>query len=328
MPFIHELYYFFCMFEDYNSKDMENLDFVAIDLETATTERNSICEIGITVVKNAKIVESKSWLVKPEGNLYDNFNIYIHKITPNMTKDAPSFSCVWREVEPYVTNGIVVAHNSSFDMYALKDAFIANNMPFPTFKHFCSYRIAKYIINDCYSYSLPNICEVLAIPFGTHHRAEGDAIACANVFIECINRSEINSLEELQDKYNFKCGEFAITNFRPQLSKSTRSSSVKTKIIGNPSKIDEGSYFFNKVICFTGSFQHGSRIELLQKIADIGGIPVDSVTLATNILVVGQQDYRRVGDSRMSSKQKKAIELKDKGIDIEIMSETDFLSNL
>lgn len=82
------------------------------------------------------------------------------------------------------------------------------------------------------------------------------------------------------------------------------------------------------MICFTGSFQHGSRIELLQKIADIGGIPVDSVTMATNILVVGQQDYRRVGDSLMSSKQKKAIELKDKGIDIEIMSETDFLSNL
>ena len=29
---------------------MGNLDFVAIDLETATSHRNSICEIGIAIV--------------------------------------------------------------------------------------------------------------------------------------------------------------------------------------------------------------------------------------------------------------------------------------
>ena len=36
---------------------MGNLDFVAIDLETATSHRNSICEIGI--VKNSIVIESK-----------------------------------------------------------------------------------------------------------------------------------------------------------------------------------------------------------------------------------------------------------------------------
>ena len=61
-------------------------------------------------------------------------------------------------------------------------------------------------------------------------------------------------------------------------------------------------------------------------IADIGGIPSDAVTSRTDILVVGQQDYRVVGDSGMSSKQKKAIALKDKGQDIEILSESEFLS--
>ena len=36
---------------------MENLDFVAIDLETATSHRNCIGEIGI--VKNSIVIESK-----------------------------------------------------------------------------------------------------------------------------------------------------------------------------------------------------------------------------------------------------------------------------
>lgn len=34
---------------------MENLNFVAIDLETATSRRSSICEIGIAVVENSTV---------------------------------------------------------------------------------------------------------------------------------------------------------------------------------------------------------------------------------------------------------------------------------
>lgn len=45
-------------------------------------------------------------------------------------------------------------------------------------------------------------------------------------------------------------------------------------------------------------------------------------------LTVGQQDYRVVGDSGMSNKQKKAFQLLEKGQDIEILSETEFLSRI
>ena len=307
---------------------MENLNFVAIDFETATSIRSSICEIGITIVNNSTVIKSKSWLVQPENNEYDDFNIYIHGITPVMTKKAPTFPVIWNEVEPYLNGNIVVAHNTSFDMYALRDALLLHNIPFPTFKYYCSYRIAKYIIKDCYSYSLPNVCEALNIPFDKHHRAEEDSVGCANVFIKCMNLDGINSLDELQNKYNFRCGEFDIETFKPQLAKNPSKSTIKSKIIGDPSKVDEGNYFYGKSVCFTGSFQYGIRTELLQKIADIGGIPVDSVTKKTNILVVGLQDFKKVGDSGMSSKQKKAIDLKSSGVDIEIMSESDFLKNV
>lgn len=67
---------------------------------------------------------------------------------------------------------------------------------------------------------------------------------------------------------------------------------------------------------------------MLQAIADIGGFPQKGVNKATQILVVGQQDYRRVGEDGMSSKQEKAMALKDAGQDIEIMSEEQFLSML
>lgn len=49
---------------------MDNFSFVALDIETATGKRSSICEIGITIVKDSKIAESKSWLIQPKDNSY------------------------------------------------------------------------------------------------------------------------------------------------------------------------------------------------------------------------------------------------------------------
>ena len=101
----------------------EAINFVAIDLETATYLRSSICQIGITEVVKGIPQTPKSWLVRPEGNVYDSMNIRIHGITPEDTKNSPSFPEVWKEVLPYLQGKTVVAHNSSFDMYALRDAF-------------------------------------------------------------------------------------------------------------------------------------------------------------------------------------------------------------
>ena len=50
------------------------------------------------------------------------------------------------------------------------------------------------------------------------------------------------------------------------------------------------------------------------------------MTKKTDVLVVGQQDFRIVGESGMSSKQRRALELLNNGQEIEILSEADFLS--
>jgi DNA polymerase-3 subunit epsilon len=55
------------------------------------------------------------------------------------------------------------------------------------------------------------------------------------------------------------------------------------------------------------------------------GIPAKDVTDRTQVLVVGQQDYRVVGESGLSNKQKKAMAKLDKGQEIEILSEAEFL---
>ena len=107
------------------------------------------------------------------------------------------------------------------------------------------------------------------------------------------------------------------------------SAAMGTLVMGIAGELaDEGNYFYGKNVCFTGTCSYGTRKELLQKIKDVGGIPSDSVTKKTEVLVVGQQDYRVVGEDGMSKKQEKAKALLDKGQDIEILSEIEFLSRI
>ena len=81
---------------------MKNINFIAIDFETATSKRASICEAGICVVKNGKVVETKSWLVRPEGNSYSFWNIQVHGIQASDTANAPLFPDVWTQITKYL----------------------------------------------------------------------------------------------------------------------------------------------------------------------------------------------------------------------------------
>lgn len=307
------------------------INFVAIDLETATSDRSSICQIGITEVIDGVPQQPISWLVQPEGNRYDGMNIFIHGIRPEDTKDSPSFPSVWQEVLPHLEGKIVVAHNTSFDMYALRDAFDKYDIAYPTFDYYCTLRIARYIVKGCYSYSLDVVLRYLDIDFPIHHKADSDSLGCAKLLLKCLEIDESN-IESLESKYNFHCGKFAPNTFVAHLaiknSKGQKYEDFIKELQVNPDTIDEGNYFFGKTVCFTGTCQYGVRKDLLRKVAEIGGIPTNSVTATTDVLVVGQQDYKVVGESGMSSKQKKALQLLEKGKDIEVLCETEFLSRI
>lgn len=307
------------------------LNFVAIDFETATSVRSSICQIGLTVVVNGAPQTPLSWLVKPEGNRYDPINIWIHGITPDDTKNSPSFPDVWKEVQPYLQNQIVVAHNTGFDMYALRDALDEHGIEYPTFDFFCTLRIARYIIKGCYSYSLNVVTDYLGIDYGEHHKADNDSLGCAKLLMTCLEKDGSCLDENLENKYHFHRGRFAPGVFIPHLATSFSwegyAEFIKSLDV-DPSEFDEGNYFYGKVVCFTGTCEFGPRKELIEKVARIGGIPVNSVSAKTDVLVVGQQDYSRVGESGMSTKQRKAMQLLEKGQDIEILSEAEFLSRI
>ena len=304
------------------------MDFITIDFETATSERHSPCEIGLTFVKDNKIVETKSWLIKPIDNEYDGFNIYIHGITPEDTADKPEFHEIWPEIRPLIENQFLIAHNAGFDISVLRRTLELYKLPFPTLNYSCSYIFSKKVWLGLPAYDLKTLCKINNIDF-KHHRAGPDSKATAELSLKAFALACIESLEDFPEKLRTNIGQlFFDSGYKPSRSKNIYTPRESALIVGDPEKHNPDSIFYGRTVVFTGALSSMVRSEAQKIIADIGGIIGNSVTKETDLLVVGQQDYRVVGDDGMSNKQEKAIKLIEKGSPLEILSEDDFLKNI
>lgn len=311
------------------------MDFVAIDFETADFNRWSPCEVGITTVENFEIVDRVSCLIKPPCYPnFDSFNIKIHGITADMVKDSPTFDEVYHSmIKERISGKLVVAHNAAFDIGVLRDTLDEYNIQWPSLQYVCTLTLARRLMRELHNYSLPDVHHYLGLgKLPNHHRAIDDSEAAANVLIKIFKVHQVSSIDDIATFLDYNLGIVSpdsITGF----TKKKKNIAIKdryslSELASDESTFNEASVFFNKNVSFTGKLTSMLRGEAAQIITRIGGKFVDKLTNSTNILVVGQQDISVVGDSGLSGKQKKVADLKKKGIDIEVMSEQDFLQNI
>ena len=159
---------------------------------------DSICQVGISVVENGMITETKSWLVNP-NSFFDDFNVRIHKITAEMVKDSPKFKELLTEIIHYFNDvDFVVAHNARFDVRALywairkfDDADDTELDIGPTFDFACSMAMARRAYPKEPSYSLQSLCAKLGIDYGNHD-AGADAKSCAELSIKIFQEKGVD----------------------------------------------------------------------------------------------------------------------------------------
>lgn len=306
------------------------MDFITIDFETATPYRNSACEIGLTFVENKEVVKTESWLIQPPDNEYSYFNKLIHGIEPTETADAPSFAELWQEIHPLIEGKLLIAHNASFDMSVLRNTLAHYDIPFPNLEYSCSYIFSRNVWKGLPAYDLATLCNHNNIEF-QHHRAGPDSLATAELTIKAFEKEKITDKIDFSTKLKASIGILYEDGYKPSRSLRPRISSKRidiSKLEGDPDKHQEDNIFYESMVVFTGKMGSMSRTSASQTIVDIGGKVGERVTQKTNFLVVGQQDYRVVGQGGMSSKQRRALELIEQGFDIEVLSEIEFIRNL
>lgn len=298
------------------------MNFIAIDFETANSNRNSPCEIGVVKVENFKITDKKSFLIRPKENYFDWMNTEIHGIDEDTVKNEPEFDVIYSKIKDDFENYPIIAHNASFDISVLRHTLDLYDVPYPRTEYTCTYQMAKSSLEGCLSYRLDAISKLLDIKLN-HHRALSDANACAEIAIKLFNDKSITDFSQMKDIFNIRMGELNDNGYKPSLS--IRNQGYKISDLEYEENFQPENPFFARNIVFTGTLTSMVRREAQIKVLELGGKCSTGVNNSTNFLIVGEQDYSRYGEGFKSSKMKKAENLLSKGQEIELLSENQFI---
>lgn len=171
-------------------------DYISVDIENPNARGNSICSIGIIIVKDNKIVDEKYSLINPEDR-FDINNSNITGLNYADVKDAPTFKEYWESIKELLENNVIVGHNITYDLNVIAKALERYDIEVPIFNCYCTLKLSRSFIN-INSYSLDSLCDLLNISLENHHNALEDAKASQKIF-EYLNYNEdIGSCEKFE----------------------------------------------------------------------------------------------------------------------------------
>ncbi len=280
------------------------MHFVAIDVETANADMASICQIGLAKYENGVLADEWKSYVDPE-DYFDDINVSIHGIDESTVKSAPTFPELADTLRSYLVKKVVVCH-THFDRVAMNQAAQRYNIIAPECTWLDSARVARRAWTDCAwkGYGLYDVCRMLGYEF-RHHDALEDAKAAAHIFLAASNETGLDIDSWLK-------------RIRQPIDPAASSSGSAIKRDGNP----EGA-LFGEVLVFTGALEIPRR-EAADLAGTIGCQVAPGVTKKTTMLVVGDQDIKKLAGHEKSSKHRRAEELITQGVSIRILKESDF----
>ena len=309
-------------------------DYIVVDIETTGLDSsyNEIIEISALKIKDNRIVDEFSSLIKPQGysliDLDDETDDYIIReekkiryidefiadltgITNKMLDNAPDILEVLTNFKKFIKEDILIGHNVNFDINFLYDNFI-EFLNEPLSNNFIdTLRMARKLLPELRHHRLDDLTEYFNKAMRSEHRALNDCKITNEIYNE-LTKLALNKYE-------------TIDNFKNQFKKKHYTQSVKAKEIkAQTNEFDEEHPLFGKVCVFTGTLEKMVRKDAMQIVVNYGGTCGDTITAKTNYLILGNNDYCKSIKDGKSNKHKKAEKLKLEGQDIEIISENVF----
>lgn len=174
------------------------MDFVAIDFETADSHPESACSIGL-VKMNGRGETLGTWdsLIKPPSFCHFSVrNTAIHGIRSSDVRDCHDFAYMWPDIEYFIGDSFLVAHNASFDMNVLCSLLSFYGLAVPDMTYFCSLCIARRVWPRLKSHALTSLSNEFGFEYNAHDALE-DAKNCAKVFLKACS-GRLNDMTDLR----------------------------------------------------------------------------------------------------------------------------------
>ncbi|MFK7736977.1 MAG: exonuclease domain-containing protein [Pirellulaceae bacterium] len=333
------------------------MDFVAIDFETASGNANSACQLGAVRVRNSKIVDEKCWMICPPRLYFSPRNIAVHGIRPRDVSASPKFDRLWPEVQNFVGEQVLVAHNARFDLGVLIATLAAYNLKPGQLTFHCTRTMARAAWPGRSRYGLKPLAESLRIQF-KHHDALEDARSCALIAIATAEDVPPNAnWKAVEEQLKIKPGQFrdgrltspiAIGRGRKAISSGGRQATDKwgfpdarARQIGSvePQSIvrasDGSKPLQGKTIALLGSLRGTSVDQSQQLINSLGGECASNIDSNTTYVVacgITLEEARRIVRDTLTpkiassdeGKNQQAADSEERPNKIRILSERQF----
>ncbi len=177
--------------------------FIIFDVETTglRTDKVRLTEIGaVKYVDGAERARFQTF-VNPEIHIPDNIS-ELTGITDSMVASAPKEADAVKKFFEFCGDGVLVAHNATFDTDVIKHTCRRNGIEY-NFTHIDTLVMAQSLIETIKNFKLDSLQKYFKLPSFDHHRADEDAGALAGIFeklVELCKEKGVENIEEINDK--------------------------------------------------------------------------------------------------------------------------------
>lgn len=286
-------------------------EYIVLDFETTGFDPtyDEIIEMAAIKYSNGEKVSEFCTLVKP-ANKIDQYITQLTGITNEMVKNAPKIEQVLPDLMKFLGDSIIVAHNANFDINFLYDnCMLCLKEPF-TNDFIDTMRLSRRLFKNI-RHRLVDLTEEFGIDQQVRHRSKADCEATHQVYEYMKSHCSVNNIDLSEFNKTSHGKSYDIKDFKAESD-----------------EFDDSHPIYGRSVCFTGVLEKFQRKDALQIVINLGGLPSDSVTKKTNVLVLGNNDYCSTIKDGKSSKQKKAEDFILNGQDLIIISEKSFYDML
>ncbi|HCG74507.1 MULTISPECIES: helicase C-terminal domain-containing protein [Staphylococcus] len=176
--------------------------YAVVDLETTGNQLDydEIIQIGITFVRNHQIIDTYHSMIRTDLEI-PPFIQALTSIEEEMLAQAPYFNEVAEDIYNQIKDCIFVAHNISFDLNFIKNAFDNCNIQFRPKKVMDTLELFKIAFPTDKSYQLSELAQSHNIPLTNAHRADEDATTTAKLMIKAFEKFENLPLDTQKQLY-------------------------------------------------------------------------------------------------------------------------------
>lgn len=186
---------------------IEDVEYISFDLETTglSCYYDSIIEFGAVKIVNNSVVDRLQMFIKPPHPI-PAFITNKTNITNAMVENAKSFEDSIDTILNWIGDGVLVAHNATFDYFFLNEELRRigreplHNVVIDTLD------MSRAILRDRKAYRLGNISRYYHVQYDEEvaHRADYDAEALAGVFLCLMHDAKekfgVSTIEDIQLK--------------------------------------------------------------------------------------------------------------------------------